>query len=429
MRMGPVAALVRKDLQIFFGDVRAVLLTLAVPIAIASFFGYVFSGPRAGAEPARIRIAVVDRDGSTISKALIDRMASDRALDVTRPALEAARADVRAGRLALGVVIPPGFGAAAGSAFLAQTARPQLELLIDPSKPAEVSMVRGILTGHVMEAVSQEMFAGAQGRQFTDDSLRALDSSGMPAEQRELLRRLLESAQGLNRAQDAAGLAAPRPGLSMPFAVREEAAAGDTRRPYDGYGHAFAGMSVQFALFAAIELAVGILLERQRGLWKRLRSAPLSRTTLLLAKAISGTILTLMTLLASFLFARIVFGVQIASLPGFFAVAIASAIMASTFGLLLAAIGGTPEATRRVAIFVVLVSVMLGGAWVPSFLFPAWLQTATQAVPVRWAVDGLDSMTWRGLGPSEVVVPVTLILGFAAVCAAAAVWRFRWEEN
>ena len=61
-------------------------------------------------------------------------------------------------------------------------------------------MVRGILTGHVMEAVSQEMFTGAQGRQFTDDSLRALDSSGMPAEQRELLRRLLESAQGLNRA-------------------------------------------------------------------------------------------------------------------------------------------------------------------------------------------------------------------------------------
>ena len=85
----------------------------------------------------------------------------------------------------------------------------------------------------------------------------ALDSSGMPAEQRELLRRLLESAQGLNRAQDAAGVATPRPGLSVPFDGAREAAAGDTRRPYNGYGHAFAGMSVQFALFAAIELAVG----------------------------------------------------------------------------------------------------------------------------------------------------------------------------
>jgi hypothetical protein len=33
--MGAYAALVRKDLRIFFGDRRAVILTLAVPIAIA----------------------------------------------------------------------------------------------------------------------------------------------------------------------------------------------------------------------------------------------------------------------------------------------------------------------------------------------------------------------------------------------------------
>jgi len=320
---------------------------------------------------------------------------------------------------------------AAGAAFLAQAERPQLELLTDPSRSAEVSMVRGILTGHVMEAVSAEMFTGTQGRQFADDALRTLDSNGMPADQREFLRQLLESMRGLNQAQDAAaapGTTPARRGLSVPFEVREAAAAGDTRRPYDGYGHSFAGMSVQFGLFAAIELAVGILLERQRGLWKRLRSAPLSRTTLLFAKAVSGTLLTLMTLLVSFLFARVVFGVQISSVPGFVAVAAATALMASTFGLLLAAIGRTPDATRRGAIFVVLISTMLGGGWVPSFLFPAWLQTLTQAVPVRWAVDGFDAMTWRGLGPSAVAVPVALLLGFAVVCGAAAVWRFRWEE-
>ena len=42
--------------------------------------------------------------------------------------------------------------------------------------------------------------------------------------------------------------------------------------------------------------------------------------------------------------------------------------------------------------------VMLGGAWVPSFVFPEWLQTVSLFVPTRWAVDGLDAMTWRGLG-------------------------------
>ena len=37
-------ALVRKDLQIFFGDTRAVIMAFAAPILIGSFFGYVFGG-------------------------------------------------------------------------------------------------------------------------------------------------------------------------------------------------------------------------------------------------------------------------------------------------------------------------------------------------------------------------------------------------
>jgi ABC-2 type transport system permease protein len=113
---------------------------------------------------------------------------------------------------------------------------------------------------------------------------------------------------------------------------------------------------------------------------------------------------------------------------GFLLVTIASSIMAATFGLLVAALGHTPAATRRVAMFVVLVMVMLGGAWVPSFLFPAWLQQITWLVPVRWAVDGLDAMTWRGLPFAEALVPTGLLLAFSVACGALALWRFRWEE-
>ena len=50
--------------------------------------------------------------------------------------------------------------------------------------------------------------------------------------------------------------------------------------------------------------------------------------------------------------------------------------------------------------------VMLGGAWVPTFIFPAWLQQVTLVVPARWAVDGLDAMTWRGLGLAGAVAPI-----------------------
>jgi ABC-2 type transport system permease protein len=188
-------------------------------------------------------------------------------------------------------------------------------------------------------------------------------------------------------------------------------------------------MGIQFLLFAAIDLGMGILLERERGLWKRFRSVPISRLTMLGARAISGMLITLLTLVVSFGFAMAVFGVRIeGSVPGFAAVAISCSIMAATFGLLVSALGRTAAATRRVATLAVLVMVMLGGAWVPSFIFPAWLQRVTMIIPVRWAVDGLDAMTWRGLGLEAAVMPTVVLLFFAVVFSALTLWRFRWEE-
>ena len=71
---------------------------------------------------------------------------------------------------------------------------------------------------------------------------------------------------------------------------------------------------------------------------------------------------------------------------------------------------------------------MLGGAWVPTFVFPEWLQSATVVVPTRWAVDGLDAMTWRGLGLEAALAPIAVMLGFSAAFAWIAIKRFAWEE-
>jgi ABC-2 type transport system permease protein len=154
-----------------------------------------------------------------------------------------------------------------------------------------------------------------------------------------------------------------------------------------------------------------------------------SRTTLLAGKIVSGALISLLILGACFAFAIAVFGVRIdGSVFGFAAVSVACALMASTFGVLVAALGNTPATARGVTTLAVLMMVMLGGAWVPTFIFPAWLQRLTIVVPVRWAVDGLDAMTWRGIGPVGAVVPTLVLLGFAAVFALVAMARFRWDE-
>jgi ABC-2 type transport system permease protein len=375
-----LAAMVRKDLAVFLADRRAVVMAFAAPIAIASFFGAMFPGPGGGAAsaPARVAIHVIDEDNGAISKGIVAGLQGDPSLNVTRASAGEGWDAVRRGRSAVAVSIPRGFGDNAGRAFYGSEDRPRLDLVYDPSRATELAMVRGILAEHVMRAVTQEV-AGLRYRR--------------------------------------------------PYEVREQALTARGNAGYNGYAHSFAGMGVQFLLFAAVDLGVGVLLERQRGLWKRLRSAPLSRQALLAGKAASGALITLLTLLVSFAFAMLVFGVRIeGSVAGFLAVAVACALMAATFGLFLAALGHSPGTTRGVASLVVLIMVMLGGAWVPTFVFPAWLQQLTLVVPTRWAVDGLDAMTWRGLGVDAAVTPVAVLLGYAAVFGWLAVARFRWEE-
>jgi ABC-2 type transport system permease protein len=426
----PLIALVRKDLQLFYGDRRALMMSFAAPIAIASFFGFVFAGQAdERQERGRITVHAIDRDGSPISKAIVSGLTSDKNLAVLGGTEEEARAAVQRGSSAVAIVIPPEFGLSASRAFFRPEPTPELILLYDPSRTAELGLVRGLLTEKAMTAVSTEAFGGPMGRQASDEALRSLDeSSGLPEGDRRALKDLLESLKQFSARTSSSPALAARP-VTVPYQLKEEPVTARRGMAFNPYAQAFAGMGVQFVLFLAIETGVALLLERQFGLWKRLRSAPLSRTTLLAGKAISTMIIALVTLAVLFAFGAVVFGIRITgSLPGFIAVAAAFALMAATFGLLIAAIGRTPGATRGVAIFATLIMLMLGGAWMPMFLFPAWLQRATLFVPTRWAVDGLQTMSWRGLGLASALPTVAVLLGFAALFGTLAVARFRWAE-
>jgi ABC-2 type transport system permease protein len=433
MAVIPLLAMIRKDLQLFFSDRRSVIVSFVVPIAIASFFGSIFSGPGNNREPARIAVAIIDQDGSAVSKGIVAGARTDANLKLTMPTEDEARDAVKRGKTSAAIIIPAGFGDAAGTAFFGNGEKPALGVLFDPSHSIEVAMVRGILTQHVMEAVSREMFGGEQGRKIIDETLpRIAGSSAMPTDQRRALIEMLSSVQKFYNQPSASGAPAnnERRGITMPYTVREEAITAGTNVAYNGYAHSFAGMAIQFLLFAMANAGIEMLLERQRGLWRRLRSAPVSRFTLLAGKAASGAIISLMILLVSFAFAMIVFGVRIqGSIAGFLGISIACALMASTFGLLVAALGNSPATARGVTTLAVLMMVMLGGAWVPTFIFPAWLQQFTLIVPVRWAVDGLDAMTWRGIGFSGSLAPAAALLAFAALFAAIAATRFKWEET
>src|SRR5436305_5910108 len=117
---------------------------------------------------------------------------------------------------------------------------------------------------------------------------------------------MLTSVQQFYNQQPASGnRSTARQGITMPYTVNEEAMTSGLNVAYNGYAHSFGGMAIQFLLFAMANMGVEMLLERQRGLWKRLRSAPVSRAALLAGKAASGTLISLLTLWVSFAFAMI----------------------------------------------------------------------------------------------------------------------------
>jgi ABC-2 type transport system permease protein len=159
--------------------------------------------------------------------------------------------------------------------------------------------------------------------------------------------------------------------------------------------------------------------------WNRLLSAPVTLNGVLMARVASAAIIAFALLCVIFAVAAAVFGVHIASLAGFVGVALSFALLTAGFGLLIAAFGKTPEAARGMAIFATLIMVMLGGAWIPSFLFPEWVQKLTVIVPTRWAIDGLDAVTWRGLGMEAAGPAMAAQLGFAVVFAGVALWKFK----
>jgi ABC-2 type transport system permease protein len=425
MNFAAFTALVRRDLRLFFMDKRAVTMSFVAPIVIASFFGYLFGGAAKDRPASKIEVAAVDEDASDVSRQAIAALAADKALEVTTRPLDKAREKVRTGKTAVALVFPRGFGEQAPQALFRAGQRPELQMLYDPSHATEMQVVRGMLTQYAMEVVSSRTMSP----KYLDDAARSLDSAkDLTTGDKTALRSMLQEVGRWNQRQQANSAGGTRSGFNMPYTLREEAVTAQKGTPYNSMAHSFAGMCVQFILFMGIDTGMVMLHQRRSGLWKRLRAAPLSRFVLIGSRTISSSIIAMIIMLAVFGFARVVFGVKIeGSFAGFVGVCAAFALMTAAFGLLVSVAGRTPEATRGIAILVTLVLVMLGGSWVPTFIFPQWLQNFTFAIPTRWAVDGLDGMIWRGQPFSDALAPIEAMLGFALAFGAIAVWRFRWD--
>ena len=418
---------VATDLKLFFADKRAVILTLLVPIGIASFFGLIFSGG-GGGQKGTVALPIADADGSPLTRKIVEKLKSDKSFTISEVSEAVARERVKTGKAPVAALFPKGFGQRASEGMFGGGEKAEVTLLSDPSKTSERQMLVGLLTQHVASVVMQDGFNNPS----PDSTRRRLDqiqNSGMPADQQAALTGVLKNLQTFQESQSASGMGSAGGGFSLPFTLKDETTASSKKAESQASAaHIFVGMAVQGLLFFTIDFAIGLLREKRGGMLRRVRTAPISRIAFLASRLVAAWVISLLCLSCILAFGAATFGVRIGgSWPGFFLMAAVTAAMTASFGLMVAALGKTEQQARAASVPCVLGMSILGGAWFPAMWFPKWLQTASQVFPTRWAVDGFDNVTWRALDFSSSLAPTGVVLLFAAGFAAFAFARFRWE--
>lgn len=413
-----------KDVQVFLADRNGAAMTLLLPILLGAMTGTLFA-PRPST--AGVELLVVDQDGGPRARALIAAMVESEALAVEEVDEAQARARVTRGDAPLALVLPPGTSAALRPAAMFGADPGTLVLLRDPSRQVEGRLAAGVLQQLMMEQVSRR-FGEPEALREVFAHLRATvgrDAGVAWGAFFELGASLIDALP------EAAGPGDGAVGLRPPLTLQAQDLApidDDGLSGYDTYAQNMAGMLCMFLLFMAQGAARGLAADRARGLLDRLSASPLSGSQILAGTALGVAAIGLLMAATLYAVAVAFFGVEVRG-PwlGFIAVLLGTLTFSGGFALLLAGLGHTEKQIENLGTFAILVMSFLGGAWLPSFLMPGWLQTLALGLPTRWITDGLAAMTWRGLGLADGLTTAAVLLAWGGACGAIGLWRFRWR--
>jgi ABC-2 type transport system permease protein len=182
------------------------------------------------------------------------------------------------------------------------------------------------------------------------------------------------------------------------------------------------------AMGATFGAATNLVVWRKNGLLRRLRLAPIPTWTVVLARvavsiAIAGVQAAVFLVIGAGLFGLKLSG----SWPMIIPLIVAGTLAFMAIGLLAGAVSKTEEAAVGIANFVVLPMAFLSGSFFDLDGAPGWIRSVSQALPLKHLNDGMMDVMVRGEGPGAALVPLAILLGFAAVVTAIASRLFRWD--
>lgn len=187
-----------------------------------------------------------------------------------------------------------------------------------------------------------------------------------------------------------------------------------------------------FAMFfILIPLTGNIIKERDSGSAMRLEIMPSSYLVVMVAKVLVYIIICLiqffLMLLVGMFFLPL-FGLPVLVLgPNILALtimALATALAATSYGILLGAIASTHDQAASFGSVSVIVLAAIGGIWVPVFIMPRFMQEISIVSPLNWGLEGFYNILLRGEGIISVLPYACLLLGFSVISVFFA-YQFR----
>jgi ABC-2 type transport system permease protein len=166
-----------------------------------------------------------------------------------------------------------------------------------------------------------------------------------------------------------------------------------------------------------MSFGISLVVERTHGTLVRLRMAPLTRMQILGGKAIACFI-SLLIVEAMLLGLALVMGVRPSSYGILALAGLSCAICFVGFMMLVASLGKTEQSASGAAWAILMPMSMLGGAMVPQFIMPPWMQAAGMISPIRWALVALEGGVWRNFSLGEMVVPCAILISVGIACFA-----------
>jgi ABC-type multidrug transport system permease subunit len=209
----------------------------------------------------------------------------------------------------------------------------------------------------------------------------------------------------------------------------EVSTAGQRQIIPSGFDQAIPGILVMFTLLVLLTSGASMLvLERQQGLFRRLASAPLTRTELVAGKWGGRMVLAAMQIGFAVVMGTFLFKMQWGPDVGMIVIVlVAWAAFCASAGLLLGSLAQTEGQASGLGLLFANLLAALGGCWWPIEVTPGWMQGLQKLIPTGWTMDALHKLISFEAGATSAVPHVITLLAAALVVAALAVNRFRYE--